>query len=113
MKLRGVLFAAAAAVFVAVPGLGGAATQPTVRLQSRAPVVVSGSSFRAGEQVAVVLSSEVRRSKKVTANARGGFTVRFAVSLDRCARLSIQAFGSTGSRARLVRTRSLDCVAGA
>jgi hypothetical protein len=88
------------------------AEQPTLRLDSRAPVVVHGTHFRAGERVTLVLGAGQRSSTRVRAGAAGAFRARFAVSLGRCALVSVQAFGSQGSRARLLRPRAPDCVPG-
>jgi hypothetical protein len=83
-----------------------------VRLDSRAPVVVHGTGFRPAERVSVLVVSGERRSKSVRSSASGAFRVRFPVSLGRCAPLSVQAFGSAGSRARLVLRKAPACVPG-
>ena len=45
------------------------------------------------------------------ASPTGAFTVEFRVSLGACSRFTMQAFGSKGSRARIVPRRSqIDCV---
>lgn len=80
-------------------------TRPTVRVVDRTPLVVRGSGFVAEERVTVVVAAGSRWTRRVAATARGTFVARFAVSLGRCARYSVQAFGSAGSRARLLPTR--------
>ena len=86
------------------------ATRPTVRLVDRTPIVVRGSGFEAHERVTVVVAAGTRWTRRVTATAGGTLVARFTVSIGRCARYSIQAFGSAGSRARVLPTRPvLDC----
>jgi hypothetical protein len=89
---------------------GSFADRPVLRLVDRAPVVVRGSGFDAGEQVSVALSAGTRSVRRAQATDTGAFLVRFGVSLGRCARYSVQAFGSTGSRARIVSRVALACV---
>jgi hypothetical protein len=48
--------------------------------------------------------------RRATADGTGSARVRFPVSLGRCERFSLQAFGSAGSRARLLPAATLpDC----
>jgi hypothetical protein len=93
-----------------VASAAAASSSPSLRLVDRAPVTVRGSGFAAGERVTVVLSSVTRVSRAVHAGAGGGFVVRFPRSLGRCARYSLQAYGATGTRARLTARLSLDCM---
>jgi hypothetical protein len=103
-----VLFAGLALASASVSG--AAATRPTLRVVDRTPVVIRGAGFEPGERVTVVLAAQSRWSKRVTATSSGTFVVRFKVVLGRCSRYSIQAFGSTGSRARLAPTGvTIDC----
>ena len=78
-------------------------TGPVLRLAARAPVVVHGAGFRAGEQVRVhVQTASVVSARSATASAAGAFTVRFAaVALDRCSAASVWAVGGHGDGARL------------
>jgi hypothetical protein len=89
---------------------GSFSGRPALRLVDRAPVVVRGSGFDAGEQVSVALLAGTRSVRRAPASQAGAFVVRFGVSLGRCARYSVQAFGSAGSRARLVSRVALACV---
>ena len=89
---------------------GAAATRPTLRVVDRTPLVVSGAAFAPGERVTVVVAAGSRWSKRVTTTGRGTFVVRFNVRLGPCARYTVQAFGSTGSRARLIPRITLGCV---
>ena len=89
---------------------GSFSGRPALRLVDRAPVVVRGSGFDAGEQVSVTLSVGTRSVRRAQATETGAFLVRFGVSLGRCARYSVQAFGSGGSRARLVSRVALACI---
>jgi hypothetical protein len=87
-----------------------ASSAPSLRLVDRTPVTVRGSGFVAGERVTVVLSSATRTSRVVHADAGGRFVLRFRSSLGRCSRYSLQAYGATGTRARLTARLSLDCM---
>jgi hypothetical protein len=89
---------------------GAAATRPTLRVVDRAPVVIRGAGFAPAERVTVVFIARSRMTRRVTATTGGTFVARFRVVLGRCSRYSIQAFGSTGSRARLLPARiTIDC----
>ena len=79
--------------------------EATLRLVDRAPLVVSGQSFRDGERVRVVLFADGKASQVVRASLSGAFVVRFDRTMSRCMRFSLQAFGSQGSRARLMPAR--------
>ncbi len=96
----------------ATVALGSFSGRSSLRLVDRTPVIVRGSGFAAGEQVSVALSAGTRSVRRAQATEAGTFVVRFGLSLGRCARYSIQAVGSTGSRARLVSRIALACVSG-
>jgi hypothetical protein len=89
---------------------GSFSARPVLRLVDRTPVVVRGSGFEAGEQVSVALSAGTRSVRRAQATEAGTFVVRYGVSLGRCARYSVQAFGSAGSRARLLSHLELACI---
>lgn len=92
---------------------GAAATRPTLRVVDRTPLVIRGVGFASEERVTVVVAAQSRWSKRVTTTSDGAFVARFRVVLGRCARYSVQAFGSTGSRAHLMPSRvTIDCVPG-
>jgi hypothetical protein len=100
-------------VVLLLMGLGvpaAARSAPTLRLVDRTPVTVRGAGFAAGERVAVVLASSSRASRTVHADAGGMFVVRFRSSLGRCSSYTLQAYGATGTRARLSSGISPDCV---
>lgn len=78
--------------------------QATLRIVDRAPLVVRGQSFRDGERVRVVLFAGGKASQVVRASLSGGFVVRFDRTVSGCVPFSLQAFGSQGSRARLMPT---------
>jgi hypothetical protein len=105
LSLVAVLLAASAAAS------GTAATRPTLRVVDRTPVVIRGTGFAPAERVTVVVAAGSRWSRRVTATD-GTFVARFNVVLGRCARYSVQAFGSTGTRARLVPRLALACIPG-
>ena len=89
----------------------GLSDRPTLRLLDRAPVVVRGEGFRVKERVTVVLIADRRVSEKLRAGSGGNFVARFDRNLGRCTRFSLQAYGSNGSRARLLPARfAIDCM---
>ena len=65
------------------------------------PLTVSGSSFRAGEQVTVVANVPPRRmvSRRAVASSDGSFVVRFDEVEGTPRGLSVRASGSEGSAA--------------
>lgn len=74
------------------------------------PLVVGGAGFADGERVQLMLSwgeGQVWRVK--LASARGSLSARFGVSVGACGRFAVQAFGSRGSRARVLPFHGLDC----
>jgi hypothetical protein len=89
---------------------GSFSGRPALRLVDRSPVVVRGTGFEAAEHVSVSLSVGTRSVRRAQATETGTLVVRFGVSLGRCARYSIQAFGSAGSRARLLSRVALPCI---
>jgi hypothetical protein len=110
MKKVGVVLFSMLLVVVANAS-AGLSDRPTLRLVDRAPVVVRGEGFRAKERVTVVLIADRRVSEKLRAGSGGNFVARFSRSLGRCTRFSLQAYGSNGSRARLLPARfSIDCM---
>jgi hypothetical protein len=96
---------------IAVNASAGISGGPTLRLVDRTPVVVRGEGFAAKERVTLVLVAERRMSKKLRAGSTGSFVARFDRDLGRCTRFSLQAYGSNGSRARMLPARiSTDCL---
>src|SRR5947209_4034554 len=93
------LAAAALAAPAAQASQGGG---PGARLQviQERPAVVRGDRFKDGERVTVLLRTTQTWVRRATANDQGVLTVRFAISLPKCGRYTLQAFGSKGSRAR-------------
>ena len=76
------------------------------------PFEVRGAGFEPRERVQVLLAlNGGQRWRNTVASPTGAFTVEFRVSLGACSRFTMQAFGSKGSRARILPRRSqLDCV---
>lgn len=100
-------------VLASASASGAAATRPTLRVVDRTPVVIRGVGFAPEERVTVVVAAGPRSSRRVSTNANGAFVARFKLVLGRCTRYSVQAFGSTGSRARLMPSRvTVDCISG-
>jgi len=80
---------------------GAASSPPRLTLTDRSPVVVRGTHFRAGESVTVVLTAAGRWTRRAVASADGSFSVRFGLTLRPCDDdVTLQGFGSKGSRAR-------------
>ena len=97
--MRTVLIAIVA--LLVVPAALAAGT-PRVQLADRAPAVVAGTGFRHAERVLVTVSNgKIRLSKRVSTNARGTFTARFAheVPMAACGQIAITAVGAHGDRA--------------
>jgi len=76
------------------------------------PIVVRGVGFEPGERVQLMFSSGAgQRWRATEAGSAGRFTMGFGVSVGACGRFMVQAFGSRGSRARLMPRRAqIDCV---
>lgn len=105
LVVGGVLASAAAS--------GASAIHPTLRLVDRTPIVIRGQGFAPRERVTVVVAAGSRSTRRFTANGDGAFVARFKLALGRCSRYSVQAFGTTGARARLMPSRvNVDCVPG-
>lgn len=86
----------------AVPRASG----PKVAVLRTSPLLVRGDHFRSGERIRLVLFAERTMSWAVVASPTGVFTSRPRISLDRCQGFSLHAFGSKGSRARVLPVRS-------
>jgi hypothetical protein len=82
---------------------GSAATPaPSIHIVARAPLVVAGANFKAGEVVTVtVIGRRAAAPLQRRATSRGGsFRLRFpGVSLGECDAYGIRAVGNRGSRA--------------
>lgn len=85
----------AAAVSAASPG-------PSLSVSSGRTLVVHGQGFRSSERVTLVLNAGRIWSRGAIADADGRFTATFPVTLSGCEDFSLQAFGSKGSRARVL-----------
>ena len=83
-----------------------AATGPrraALKLESVAPLVVSGRQFGAREPVLLtyLAADGARRVVGVRAQRHGGFVASFALRLGRCDAFTVRAAGGRGSRAVL------------
>ena len=74
--------------------------QPTLHVALH-PLTVSGTGFRAGEQVTVIANVPPRRmvSRRAVASSDGSFVVQFDEVEDTPRGLSVRASGSQGSAA--------------
>ena len=86
---------AAVAVVLASGPAGSAASRPdSVDIVQRSPLVVAGRAFARNELVTVRIDARVSRTKRVRADLRGRFTVRFPkVFLSGCESLHVDAVG--------------------
>ena len=101
---------------LAVVGSAGAVTQsvaqrPALIVTDTRPFEVRGTGFEPRERVQVLLSANgAQRWQNTVATSAGIFTVEFRLSLGTCSRFTMQAFGSKGSRVRVLPRRSqIDC----
>lgn len=79
---------------------------PKLTVLRTAPLFVRGDHFRPGERIRLVLMAERTLSWTVVASPTGAFTSRPRISLDRYQGYSLHGFGSRGSRARVLPSRS-------
>jgi hypothetical protein len=84
--------------------------RPTLHVVDLRPFVARGTGFEPNERVVLVLASGRLSKKAVVATDAGSFRARFATSLPRCHRYTLNAFGSGGSRARVHSGVQVDCV---
>lgn len=76
-------------------------SRPALRLMGSATVDVRGTGFKPDERVRVVVTTRVRRAKRVVAGAAGRFSARFPRLHTDCYGLTVTAVGNKGSRAEL------------
>jgi hypothetical protein len=87
--------------FLAASGVSSAQTErPLLGVAGKGPLVVRGTGFEPSERVSVLLALDGRQHwRRTVATGSGAFRVTFAVTPGRCARFTIRAVGSLGSRA--------------
>jgi hypothetical protein len=89
----------------------GESGKPRIFAKSIAPLVITGTGFRAGENVTVRLVDDLGTPKrKAKADGKGSFVVRFATRADKCNGLTATAVGDKGSRTAMQFSQLL-CVA--
>ncbi len=97
--------AAAALILVfALPAAGAPARRSAaLKLETLAPLVVSGKRFGAREPVLLtyLAADQTRRVVGVRSQRNGSFRASFDLRLDRCAVFTVRAAGARGSRAVL------------
>lgn len=95
--------AAVLALVLALPALAAPPRRAALKLESLAPLAVSGRNFGAREPVILtyVAADLTRRVVGVRATQKGSFRHEFDLRVDRCAGLIIRAVGLRGSRAVL------------
>jgi hypothetical protein len=97
--VRALASAAVAALVLGVGSSASAAPRAQLRLVDLQPLVVQGTTFRAGERVTLLVSAGKPVTRHVIAGPRGGFRVRFAFGVPKCTSVDVQAIGARGSRA--------------
>lgn len=86
-----------------------ARARPLLQLRTVAPLEVVGQGFGSGEVVRLVVATErLKRARTAISSAKGRLTMRFDLSVKRCAKLTVRAAGSLGSRAVLRRSNSCE-----
>lgn len=95
--------AAMLALAVVVPATAAQPRAATLKLESTAPLRVSGKHFGSGESVLLTYLGPQRaiRIVGVRATRKGAFRARFPVGLGRCDAFTVRAAGTLGSRAVL------------
>jgi hypothetical protein len=83
----------------------------SLRVMDTTPVTVRGWGFEGRERVSLLLTVDGETESRVRMTTDAGvLIVRFGESLGSCERLSVRAWGSRGSRARLLAPRyQVDC----
>lgn len=78
----------------------------SLRVMDTTPVTVRGWGFEARERVSILLNAggDMDSAVRMTSDA-GVLLVRFDETLGSCERLTVRAWGSRGSRARLLSPR--------
>lgn len=86
-----------------LPAAGAPAPRAALKLESIAPLVISGKQFGAREPVLLSYLADdlTRRVIGVRAKRNGSFKATFAFGVDRCAGFTVRAAGLAGSRAVL------------
>lgn len=82
-------------------GASESRSKATLKLSRGVPLTLRGAHFLPNERVRVTVSSELKRTKLVSASGSGGFVVSFQDAFDRCNGLLALAAGARGSRAML------------
>ena len=86
------------AAVVAAPG-GLARSHPTINVTRVVPITVTGTGFKAGERVKVVVRIPAVHRRTVTAGRRGRFIATFQIAAGKCVAVHALATGNEGSRA--------------
>lgn len=85
----------------AVPDETVAPKRPRLVLADLQPLVVTGTGFRAGERVRLIVSANRVVERTVRAGATGRLRTTFGFGIGRCDPVVVQAFGARGSRAHV------------
>jgi hypothetical protein len=87
---------------LALPAFGAQPKRAALKLQSTDPVVVLGRGFVSREPVLLTATAgTIQRIVPLVARRNGTFKARFRLRLQPCARVTVLAVGTRGSRAIL------------
>ena len=100
------LAALTACADAAVPDETAAPKRPRLVLADLQPLVVTGTGFRDGERVRLLVTAGRVVERTVRANANGRFRTEFGFRLGRCDAVVVQALGGRGSRAQVDMTQT-------
>ena len=102
------------AAVLTVAGLAGAqvSARPSLVLVGENPLVLRGNGFKANERVTVFVQAGETWTRKADASLSGSFALRLPVAVPACGGVSAHAFGTRGSRARLLRLVRRGCWGG-
>ena len=96
----------AVVVVATATATAGAFAEPSLRIVTRSPLVVSGVHFRSGERITV---SAGQAKVVVRAGAAGAFRANLGTPLvDRCSQ-QVVAIGARGDRAQLIMAARAMC----
>jgi hypothetical protein len=87
---------------LALPAFGAQPRRASLELRATDPVVVLGRGFAPREPVLLTATAgSIQRIVPLIARPNGTFKARFRLRLGRCARVTVLAVGTRGSRAIL------------
>lgn len=98
---KGLVLAASIAVTLTVSPASATTRSASLRLASKAPLVVQGQRFAPRERVRVSVSGDLQLQRRVIATRSGAFAAEFEAVVTRCDMVRVIAVGARGSHATL------------